>query len=960
MKGLLGLLTPLFAASCSFVPPSLNSIVEGKTVTASFKSSSSAVLESVSDSTLRVEVNLQESSPLPIRINYQVLGSLSARSSLDQSSAQGELVFAPGSTTEFIELRIVDDAIFEDTETIRITLSSDSPLVSFAQQEFELQITDDETPPVIEFSSIAQAASKSFEQEIVVEVQSSGEAGFDIELPLSFSGSTNISQLSAPTSLILPAGETSASLRIGLSNQSGSQLTENLVVELASPSRGTLGTNTQHNVELTQAALAEFNLCSAPSSDLGRGILIDPNGRSANYGNNNDCSFLIQPTGASYVELNSLAFQTHDSFDFLEVFDGTSEAAPSLGTFHSSSGPFRLRSSTGSMYLRWRTSASMTAPGFVLEWGSDSNAVRFGIRKRSLNIGESLNLEAYGGTRPYSLSLVDGVGTLMGNQYHSNTAGTARVRLTDALGQSDEIEISVLSQNLYVNQKLCRQSQSSDAFGRLLDNGGATGGISPQLNCGFLIQPPGATSITLSPALFDMFYTSYVMHVYDGTDATGNLLGRFAASDFVLPVTAYSGAMYIHVQTTNTNGWPEGFELFWTSTGSTPKFKTATRALELGDSVDLEVIGGRAPYTYTLLAGHGDLQATRFSADPSRGGRVHLRVTDALAQTDDLYLNVFNPDRLLPHKTCRNLGSQSATGRLLDSNGLAGAYANNEICNFLIQPPGNPSQIVLSPRLFDTLYNNEYMVIYDGSDNSGPVLGRFHVSDFTSPVIARSGSLYIEWRSANTNGSPPGFDLIWDSFSDVPELLVTKQQLNLGETIELQAIGGATPYSYAIISGGGSLQNNLFTAPMSPEDVVVRVTDSLMQSSDLRLRILDPNTLYLNRLCIDSTSTETNGRVADSGGLSGSLGNNQDCGFVIQPTAATRITLSAIAFDTESASEYIEIYQGTDSSGPLVARFAARDFTLPVSITGPAAYIRMVTANLNSSPPGFDLVWSAE
>lgn len=61
------------------------------------------------------------------------------------------------------------------------------------------------------------------------------------------------------------------------------------------------------------------------------------------------------------------------------------------------------------------------------------------------------------------------------------------------------------------------------------------------------------------------------------------------------------------------------------------------------------------------------------------------------------------------------------------------------------------------------------------------------------------------------------------------------------EKITLQAQGGTPPYIFSIVSGGGSLQGNVLTAPATaPATVVVRVTDSAGQTADVQIEVRAP------------------------------------------------------------------------------------------------------------------------
>jgi len=119
------------------------------------------------------------------------------------------------------------------------------------------------------------------------------------------------------------------------------------------------------------------NMCIGNlSSSAVSGEIFDSGGPDASYGNNENCSFLIEPC-ASSVTLKFSQFSLANAGHFLKVYDGRDETGTLLGTFSSSSGlpggTNGLVSASGAMYLSWTTSATGTASGFSAEWTSVPN-----------------------------------------------------------------------------------------------------------------------------------------------------------------------------------------------------------------------------------------------------------------------------------------------------------------------------------------------------------------------------------------------------------------------------------------------------------------------------------------------------------------------------------------------------------------------------------------------------------
>jgi len=99
------------------------------------------------------------------------------------------------------------------------------------------------------------------------------------------------------------------------------------------------------------------------------GTFYDPGG-TGNYGNSQTFVYTICPsTPGAKVIVNFSAFNLENSFDFLQVFDGNSVAAPSLGTYTGAAGPGTATASvtnaTGCLTFRFTSDGSVTSTGWI-------------------------------------------------------------------------------------------------------------------------------------------------------------------------------------------------------------------------------------------------------------------------------------------------------------------------------------------------------------------------------------------------------------------------------------------------------------------------------------------------------------------------------------------------------------------------------------------------------------------
>lgn len=115
---------------------------------------------------------------------------------------------------------------------------------------------------------------------------------------------------------------------------------------------------------------ASAELCSDSSSTAETGTLTDSGGSAGNYGNRENCGFAIKPPAGNPVTLTFSSFNLENRYDYLRVYDGTSNLGTLLGSFTGSSEPADLVGSSGALYIEIDTDGSVVSSGFVAEWTS--------------------------------------------------------------------------------------------------------------------------------------------------------------------------------------------------------------------------------------------------------------------------------------------------------------------------------------------------------------------------------------------------------------------------------------------------------------------------------------------------------------------------------------------------------------------------------------------------------------
>lgn len=111
------------------------------------------------------------------------------------------------------------------------------------------------------------------------------------------------------------------------------------------------------------------NICQSTVMNANSGILYDSGGPNGDYLDLENCSFLIDPCGTN-LQMTFSQFDLEYSYDFLTIYDGTSAAAPIIGSYTGNTLPPPINSASGSLYLEFTSDWSIYYSGFAASWTS--------------------------------------------------------------------------------------------------------------------------------------------------------------------------------------------------------------------------------------------------------------------------------------------------------------------------------------------------------------------------------------------------------------------------------------------------------------------------------------------------------------------------------------------------------------------------------------------------------------
>jgi hypothetical protein len=299
--------------------------------------------------------------------------------------------------------------------------------------------------------------------------------------------------------------------------------------------------------------------------------------------------------------------------------------------------------------------------------------------------------------------------------------------------------------------------------------------------------------------------------------------------------------------------------------------------IDLSGSQTFSVTGGMPPYVFSIVSGSGSFTGSTFNA-PNTSGPVSIKITDANGSVSYATLIVSADLALTPTTltipvnqthTFTVTGGQPPYTYSVPSGGgtfSAGVYtAPSSAGSATIEVTDSigafvTSNITIVPTLQITPASVTMTV--DATQTFGATGGLApYVYTITSGGGSFSGTTYT------AAGTPETVTVqVADSLGETSSATVTivaslvispsTATIALGDTKTFSATGGMSPYTYSVLSGGGSFSSAVYT-PASAGTVVVKVTDSLGDTSDATITVNGTLTISPTTVTLGVNDTET-------------------------------------------------------------------------------------------------------
>jgi len=280
-------------------------------------------------------------------------------------------------------------------------------------------------------------------------------------------------------------------------------------------------------------------------------------------------------------------------------------------------------------------------------------------------------------------------------------------------------------------------------------------------------------------------------------------------------------------------------------------------ALLAGTSHTFTAGGGQPPYSYAIIAGGGALVGSQYTA-PETAGTATVRVSDDGGHSADAVITIYEPLMITPEAPSLPVGGS----QVFTASGGVGPYTfsvvsgGGSFVDETFTAPGTPGSVTV--RVTDALGNTRDAVaeVFEplaiSPDAPFVVIGEqlvFSASGGTLPYtfsLESGGGTLVgaTYTAPGTAGSATvrvtdGVGATADATVTVTPVLGIEPAVvwvEHGQVVTFAGTNGAGSYSYAKLSGDGTLAGDQLTAPASGT-VVVEVTDAAAATARATVKV---------------------------------------------------------------------------------------------------------------------------
>ncbi|MCS6904199.1 MAG: CUB domain-containing protein [Bacteroidia bacterium] len=743
------------------------------------------------------------------------------------------------------------------------------------------------------------------------------------------------------------------------------------------------------NIQLTRC-------CSGNTTFTAANGEISQGSNQAPYGNDLDCTWLIQPPGAQAIRLQFESFSTQPLADYVSVYDGSTTDAPLLGKFSGHNLPPELVSTKGEMLVTFRSNSQITSNGFFARYQAQNYGVKITNFNSSILCSEKDHEIAFEASsransgNTFILELSDSAGnftraTTLSRVETTNSSGLFSFRIPSDVvpGAFYRLRIRSTSPNAasaatdFVTIRNCNDPCQAGAIltapnGNFSD-GNTSGEYGNNLSCSWLIEPSNAAAIELRFERFSTERCCDFVTVYDGNSDEAPILKRLSGTGDSEPIRSSAGSMFVTFTTDgsiSSSGWQASYQtlsrtLRFQFNQTQPRLcidsVQVIRFIAIGEfdaqnTFRLELSTPDGNFTQPrLLSTLTTNQSGEFRfllpADVAEGQNYRLRI---VASSPSFISVPSIPIAVTGCKTyCSGTQVYTALQGNFDDGSGALPYGNNSLCRFLIAPENNPAGIEVKITSLETESNQDFLRIYDGENENAPLIAELsgRINDY---IITSSGAKILLVFLSNNFGVRQGFQVEYRALNSNILIQELPSSLCIGDTLLLRFKTIGNFDSNNTFTVWLSDRNGNFTSArqlasienISRDTAIKAILENIPEGNNYRLRVTATSPrivgaispvnikLYICPSCEgQQVLTEPQGIFADRR-RGPTYSNNLDCSWLIQPPQANFIRLQFLHFDTEACCDEVTVYNGATTTDLVLGRF--RGDELPDEIIGDA------------------------
>ena len=479
----------------------------------------------------------------------------------------------------------------------------------------------------------------------------------------------------------------------------------------------------------------------------------------------------------------------------------------------------------------------------------------------------------------------------------------------------------------------------TSSSGTIHDSGGASGNYGDDERLYWLIEPPGATSVTISFTSFDLELNWDYMYLYDGNSVHDDLIGVYTGTSTPGTITAESGSVLIEFRSdcaTTNPGWTANYTSS-TAPLSCPVPSGLYQTGILPVSASLHWSGSAAnyllryrdhtynPWSYLTVADTLEVLTGLSSNSEYYWGIASICGTDTSSFAGSMFTT---PAISTPFTISK------CDGTFRDSGGPMGVYMNSEDYTCIIDATG---PITMSFASFAIENSYDFLYVYDGPTTASPQIIGSPFTGLVGPGSFTSSGNSITFRFTSDNRTTDsGWEAEWNCTPPGPSIptasfTTSSTTICYGDSIQLVntsvdadtynwVIPGASPTTssqtdpWVLFATSGSYSIELIASGAGGSDTLMQTVNVTVLPNPAASFTENADTLFVPSatLYLTNTSTDASTYYWDFGDGSSSTDVNPWHNYSTPGQYTVLLVAYSSSCGNDSALLTVEVFSAAD------------------------------------------------